>query len=261
MGSREERREERREDRLERIGAKTEKRQATAALLKWLVIGGVLLWLAFASRGVFGAEQVLGRQNAVAGRILVLRANVQGTYKWVYDETKCQDAVIDATTGTLAFVPFDVGRLVVWLATHDGANLQVHEHVVQVVPAGVAPPPDNKPPPQVGVLDGLPAKYATLAGNLNDQPTAEALVREWRAALGAVRGSPNITEAGAPLRDAFELAMETRQGDSKQADWLNGFRIPLNKDIGAAAAAGVLTTPAQLAALVEAIAAEMESGL
>ncbi len=216
-----------------------------------------LVLVALMARGASGQE-VQGRETATSGQLIVLKANHTGeAFAWVYDREVYGDAMVCNETKTFAIVPNRPGRLVVWLVVYDTNGIETTSHAVDVLDGKPHSPPP--PTPGDGGLGGfsakLAAKYGKIASDLNDPPTAQAIVREWRAALGVVRGSPNLEAAGVALGDAWGRAMVTRQGKSRYVDWLNEFRKPLNADIDAAVQAGQIKTPEQLATVIEAVVA------
>ena len=195
---------------------------------------------------------------ATAGQLIVLKANTTDeTFAWVYDREVYGDAMVCNETKTFAIVPNRAGRLVVWLVAYNDSGLTTTAHAV-TVSGGKPPTPDTQTPgggDEGGLVLRLASKYKQTAANLNDPPTAQAIVREWRAVLGAVRGSPTLEAAGVVLGGAMDRAMATREGKSRYVDWLGGFRKPLNADIEAAVQAGQINTPEQLAALIEGVMA------
>ncbi len=253
----------RQEHRLDKIDARTEraeavakKRQALASLIKWVLIAAAAVYAAFMGRGLLGQE-VQGRSTATAGQLVVLKAaEAEEPFVWVYDRAVYGDAMVCNETKTFAIVPNQPGRLVVWLVQQTGGGLVTTPHVVAV--QGGKPPATGPAVPTGGDLARLTGdlvkRYGAAVTELNDPPTAQAIIREWRAALGAVRGSPDLQAAGVVLGDAWGRAMATREGKSRYVDWLGGFRKPLNADIDAAIKAGVINSPADMAAVVEAIA-------
>lgn len=216
-----------------------------------------LVLFALMARGASGQE-VQGRETATTGQLVVLKANDTGeAFAWVYDREVYGDAMVCNETKTFALVPNRPGRLVVWLVVYDTNGMSTTAHAVNVS-SNKPQPPDTQPPgddDEGGLAASLAAKYKQAAADLNDPPTAQAIVREWRAALGAVRGSPTLEGAGVVLGGAWERAMRTRQGKSRYVDWLNGFRKPLNADIDAAVKAGQIKTSEQLATVIEAVVA------
>lgn len=217
----------------------------------------VLVLVALVARGASGQE-VQGRETATSGQLIVLKANHTGeAFAWVYDREVYGDAMVCNETKTFAIVPNRPGRLVVWLVVYDTSGMTTTAHAVNVS-NGKPQTPNPRPPgdgDEGGLVASLAAKYKQAATDLNDPPTAQAIVREWRAASGAVRGSPTLEAAGVVLGDAWGRAMGTRQGKSRYVDWLNEFRKPLNADIDAAVQAGQIKTPEQLATVIEAVAA------
>lgn len=95
--------------------------------------------------------------------------------------------------------------------------------------SGPAPPPIDPPIEPVPDLSDLAKLSADLAAKIND-PTTQA---QLAASLGALDllASSSIETAQAKVQTVVEGVLLARQGDSKFANWLDGWRRPLQSEM------------------------------
>lgn len=117
-------------------------------------------------------------------------------------------------------------------------------------------PPDNPPPS--GTFDDIKAVSASGCIALNDQMTAGKLAVSLRAVVPSVRFSADLPSAQASVVNTIENTLLTRMGASRTKDWLGLWRRPLNTAIEAAKQSGRIKTPADYAAVIEAMAAGLQ---
>ena len=202
-----------------------------------------------------------GRDTAPVGTLVVFTGTVPGgRYTWVYDR-EYGDTLQCRENKTLAFVPARPGRYVFWLVAETGDTLTAVRHTLTATDKTPATPTQ---PPADGDQGGLTKqaaatakRYAAIAAELNDPATEAALKARWLAALPAIRGAADLDAAGDVAGAAFEEAMRGRRGLSRYVDWLGRFRRPLNADIEKLAKGGVVKTPADLATVLQAVAAAL----
>lgn len=208
------------------------------------------------------AAAITGKEAANVHELVVLDStgSVGATTVWVWDKAGYGFDVLECS-GKLAFAPPTPGRYVFWLVAASEGRVAVAAHAVVV---GGKVPIDDGGGGTGGdeggdaafdeAVEAMAARYTILSTELNDPPTAKNIAAEWRAVSGAVRGSPDMATVNQHLRGAFEKAMAARTGLSRYVDWLNGFRVPLNKDLELLQAKGLLDTPARVDTLIQAVA-------
>lgn len=85
----------------------------------------------------------------------------------------------------------------------------------------------ESPEPPVADTAVLAQLSADLANRINDQPTREAL----GAALSQPIAADIIGDAKSEIQSRVRSVLAARQGESRQADWLNDWRRPIQKEV------------------------------
>ena len=214
---------------------------------------------------ICGAAEINGRETSLPGDLVVLKATTEtDRFCWVYDKAAYGfDALRCDADKSIAFSAAKPGRYVFWVIAEESDALATVRHIVTVsaLPSDHTKPPGGGPADPVSDIektaDAMAAKFAIVSGKLRDPDTAAAIATQWMAVSGKVRGSPTLEDAGVVISDATRAALAARKGVSRYVDWLNGFRVPLNKEIKDAIDAGHIKTPADLDVVIQAIAGGM----
>lgn len=109
--------------------------------------------------------------------------------------------------------------------------LDFEELDVSVVVGGSVAPPSPvdppKPPPIGGTVQEASRKAAL---SLNDPATSTSMINALRDAVTKATGQPLASQKQI-VRDAIELVLLNRKGESRQKDWLTLWREPVNAAI------------------------------
>lgn len=155
-----------------------------------------------------------------------------------------------------------VGRYSVEVTTFDpdtgidGAQIEVVLGEPTKPDDPIKPPPDTPPPS--GTFDDIKTISANGSNTLADPTTSGRLASSLRAIVPAVRAAADLPSAQANVVNAIENTLLTRIGSSRNKDWLGLWRRPLNTAIEAAKQSGRIKTPADYAAVIEAMAAGLQ---
>lgn len=154
---------------------------------------------------------------------------------------------------TKSYVVVGTGK--VWIdVTAVDFEKQIFERDTFQIVIGKDPVPEDPedPTPPPGDLQDLLRISKEAAAAVNDPTTAAGLAASIRAAVTAIddqcaRGTcPGLAQAKASVVQAIEQRLLMRQGASRNADWVNGWRVPVNL---ALQALNTSTVPSYLAAM------------
>lgn len=116
-------------------------------------------------------------------------------------------------------------------------------------PGPVEPPPPPPPPP---ISQDLVDISRRAAAALNDRETSAGLATTIRTTIAGIEQQcatgqcPGLDAVKASMVRAIESRLATRTGASRDIDWLNGWRVPINKALQDASTRDV---PAYLSAM------------
>lgn len=217
-----------------------------------------LCWFLFCVAPLLaGPPGIEGPDRAGVGDLVMLKAEADSPYTWVFDKDAFGKYLTCNDKKVLIFSPTRAGRYVAWLVVWKDKSFQTARHVV-VVEGGDSRPvlPPEKPPKDDDkdkVWDELIGKIKDLIDGMEDPATAALLKEEWSAALPRIRSAKSIDDAGKEVSAAFERAMRRRKGLSRYRDWLRKFRKPLNGIIKKLVESGVVDSPEDVAKIIELI--------
>lgn len=225
------------------------------------VIRGFLIWLLLAGVAMAQADAVIeGPSESQAGNLVVLssQGSVADATKWIVPPSLAGRSI--QFGDQIAFAVRESGEFVFHLvAVHSSevVDIDVATHAVVITdgfgdppptdpgqPGDPGEPPDQQPPGDFAELRKLSQQGAVRA---NDPVTASKLA----AALAEIDVQP-LPQMQAAVRAAVEAVLLSREGESRQRDWLGEWRRPVNEWLAAQSAS--IDTAEKYAAALTAIA-------
>lgn len=201
---------------------------------------------------------IQGPGEALAGDLVVLsaRESVGDGFRWVQPEgvqtLQCGDGM------DLAFASGRPGVYTFMLIAADKeAAIDYARHSVVIRAQGTEPAPPverepEKPTPPAPPLQELVELSRNSSKALGDQPTATALAATIRATAGSIQSRcdagtcPGLAEAKRLMVQSIEMTLLARSGNSRNVDWANGWRVPVNAKLQSI---NTTTVPAYLTAM------------
>jgi len=179
---------------------------------------------------------IKGPSTALAGTLVFLsHEDAVGDNKvWVIpEELKSQSA----SCGTSVFFSIPTpGKYQFGLIVADKqANIAYSYHTITVSSPGTTAPPTPVTPPVTPVTPVTPnfdsIRQVSRAGvdALNDPATTQLLQTNLLKTIQAL--PPTLPEAKGAVTATIELCFSMRQPESRGKDWLNQWRIPLDREI------------------------------
>ena len=210
-----------------------------------------------------------GPDNALPGELVVLNSNasVGDSHKWIVPEgISTAQAGCDAIKSQVFFATPKVGKYTFILIVADKeANIEYDSHTVEIKAVNAPDPPpvkpvDPKPDPTDPITPPTQLQQLTKLSKdnslrLNDEPTRGMLASSLQIVVDdinakcALQQCPTLAAAQRQVQSAIELALLQRRGASRDALWVNGWRIPNNQLI----ATMQIQSSKQFAATVQAI--------
>jgi len=209
-----------------------------------------------------------GPDTALPGELVVLNSDksVGDNHKWITPEgISTAQAGCDSIKSQVFFATPRAGKYTfVLIVTDKEANIEYDSHTVEIKGANVPDPPPVKPvdpdptdpiPPPT-VLQQLEKLSRDNSLRLNDAPTRSALQVSLQTAIDdintkcAASQCPTLPAAQLQIQRAIESVLLMRKGNSRDALWLDGWRVPNNQLM----ASIKIESSKQYAAAVQAIA-------
>jgi hypothetical protein len=190
-----------------------------------------------------------GPDNALPGELVVLNSNasVGDSHKWIVPEgISTAQAGCDAIKSQVFFATPKVGKYTFILIVADKeANIEYDSHTVEIKAVNAPDPPpvkpvDPKPDPTDPITPPTQLQQLTKLSKdnslrLNDEPTRGMLASSLQIVVDdinakcALQQCPTLAAAQRQVQSAIELALLQRRGASRDALWVNGWRIPNNQ--------------------------------
>lgn len=180
---------------------------------------------------------IKGPSTALAGTLVFLsHEDAVGDNKvWVIpEELKSQSA----SCGTSVFFSIPTpGKYQFGLIVADKqANIAYSYHTITVTSPGVTTPPPTQPtpvppvpPPTAPNFDSIRVVSRTGVDNLVDPATTQLLQTNLLKVINSLPAT--LPEAKGAVTATIELCFSMRQPESRGKDWLNLWRIPLDREI------------------------------
>jgi hypothetical protein len=208
-------------------------------------------WVLLVSISLGQTKAVIeGPDNALPGELVVLNSNtsVGDSHRWIVPEgISTAQAGCDAIKSQVFFATPRSGKYTFILIVADKqANIEYDSHTVEIKAVNAPDPPPVKPvdPPPTDPTDPVtpPTQLQQLTKlskdnslRLNDEVTRKALadtltlvVNDINAKCAAMQ-CPTLPAAQRQVQSAIESVLLQRRGTSRDALWLNGWRIPNNQ--------------------------------
>jgi hypothetical protein len=190
-----------------------------------------------------------GPDNALPGELVVLNSNasVGDSHKWIVPEgISTAQAGCDAIKSQVFFATPKVGKYTFILIVSDKqANIEYDSHTVEIKAVNAPDPPpvkpvDPKPDPTDPVTPPTQLQQLTKLSKdnslrLNDGPTRKMLADSLQIVVDdinakcAVMQCPTLSAAQKQVQSAIELVLLQRRGSSRDALWIDGWRVPNNQ--------------------------------
>ena len=201
------------------------------------------LWIvALLACSSFAAEaKISGPATAKTGDLVVISASESTgkAFKWVMPEglatLSCSELEFGFASGTPGVYTF---TLIAADTEGTGDKISIATHTVKVGGAVVVPPADpdepDRPTPTPGDYEGLRKLSKDSAARLADATTAKALSTAIQAESVRItelceRGQcPTLDGAKRFMVIAIENSLNSRVGNSRNVNWLDGWRKPIN---------------------------------
>lgn len=219
----------------------------------------------FASVAIGAVDaKIDGPVESKAGSMFVLDAgNSTGdSHQWIVPSVvgnnyiACGDRI-----GTSIAEPGEY-RFIVVVADKE-ASIDWAEHTIIILGAIPVPIPDPNPdqpgpvdpvPPPVADFGPLEALSERVAIAVADSVTAVRLAGEFQSLLVSIAAMPTVGDARAVVSLAFEKVMLQREGESRNANWLETWRRPINDELAKLSTAGAIVTASQYAQAIDSVA-------
>lgn len=211
-------------------------------------------WVILVSISLGQTKAVIqGPDNALPGELVVLNSNdsIGDSHRWIVPEgISTAQAGCDAIKSQVFFATPKVGKYTFTLIVADKkANIEFAQHTVEIKAVNAPDPPPTKPvdPPPTNPTDPVtpPTQLQQLTKlskdnslRLNDEATRKALADSLQLVVSdinakcAVMQCPTLQAAQKQVQTAIESVLLQRTGSSRDALWLNGWRIPNNQLMG-----------------------------
>jgi hypothetical protein len=207
-------------------------------------------WVVLVSIGLGQTKAVIeGPDNALPGELVVLNSNasVGDSHKWIVPEgISTAQAGCDAIKSQVFFATPKVGKYTFVLIVADkAANIEYDSHTVEIKAVNAPDPPpvkpvDPKPDPTDPVTPPTQLQQLTKLSKdnslrLNDGPTRKMLADSLQIVVDdinakcAVMQCPTLSAAQRQVQSAIELVLLQRRGSSRDALWIDGWRVPNNQ--------------------------------
>lgn len=199
---------------------------------------------------------ITGPTEARVGDLVVLsgRESSGDNFKWV--EPQKIQTMMCGDGKDLAFATGTPGRYQFMLIAADKqADIHYAQHTV-IVRGTMVPEPEPTPEPEPDLpppdMQELVKVSRDAAVKLNDAPTARAIATAIQEAVSNIESGcksgacPELEAAKLSVVKAIELALLARTGNSRNIDWMNGWRVPVNAAVTGLAIGDV---PSYLAAM------------
>lgn len=232
--------------------------------MKTLTLKTLTLWLLLATSLLAQTKAVIdGPESALPGELVVLNSDKStgDNHKWITPEgISTAQAGCDSIKSQVFFATPRPGKYTfVLIVTDKEANIEYDSHTVEIKSAD--PQPDPKPDPTdpvtpPTVLQQLEKLSRDNSLRLNDAPTRSALQSRLQAAIDDINAKcaamqcPTLPAAQLQIQKAIESVLLLRKGNSRDALWLDGWRVPNNQLM----ASIKIESSKQYAAAVQAIA-------
>jgi hypothetical protein len=193
---------------------------------------------------------IVGPDNALPGELVVLNSNqsIGDSHRWIVPEgISTAQAGCDAIKSQVFFATPKVGKYTFTLIVADKkAVIEFAQHTVEIKAVNAPEPPPTKPvdPPPTNPTDPVtpPTQLQQLTKlskdnslRLNDEPTRKMLADTLQAVVNDINAKcaalqcPTLPAAQKQVQSAIESVLLQRRGASRDALWLNGWRIPNNQ--------------------------------
>lgn len=229
----------------------------------------ILALLILLSPSLYAAKAVIeSPEKAKPGDLVVLNASASegAAFKWIIppglQTLSCSELELGFASGTPGSYTFTL----IAADTSEGAEAPIdyatHTVVVgvPVLPPPVDPVDPDKPTP--GQYEQLRKLSLSAASKLGDPTTAKGLAETITATVAEIAAMceqgqcPEITRAKQMMILAVENRLLAREGESRNANWLDGWRKPINDGL---VAANTSTVPEYLSAMLAVAAGLSES--
>lgn len=195
--------------------------------------------------GVLATEaNISGPTEGKPGDLVVIsaKASTGKAFKWVMPENiqtlSCSDLEFGFATGTPGTYTFTL----IAADTDDSEKpIDVATHVIVIAGTDLIPDPDpDKPVPTPGDYDSLRVVSRDSASALSDTVTAKGLAETIRAQASEIERlcvqnrCPTLDGAKRMMVAAIESRLLMRTGDSRNVNWADGWRVPVNRSLIAA---------------------------
>jgi len=212
-----------------------------------MVVRTLSFWLLLVAVCLGQTKAVIeGPESALPGELVVLNSNnsVGDSHRWIVPEgISTAQAGCDSVKSQVFFATPREGRYKFILIVADKeANIEFDSLTVEIKsvnapdpPPPVEPPPVDpvEPPPQTG-LEQLAKLSRDNSLRLNDATTRKALADSLQLVVNDInakcsaRQCPTLATAQSQVQIAIESVLLQRRGTSRDALWLDGWRVPNN---------------------------------
>lgn len=204
-----------------------------------------VLWAALAAAAAGEVKAVIdGPDTAAPGDLVVLSGtqSIGDGFRWVAPDGI---ATLNCSVLELAFASGTPGKYTFQLIAADTeAKIDHTTHTVEITgwddrpgPGPDPPDPDPEPEPPAGDYEHIERASQSSAERLNDIETAGRLARAIQGEIAELEGMckrgqcPGLAQAKAEVVAVIRAALAMRQGNSRNVDWLGGWREPMNSAI------------------------------
>lgn len=184
-----------------------------------------------------------GPAMAMPGELVVLNSSrsVGDNHKWIApDALSTAQAGCTGVSSQLFFATPRQGTYeFLLIVTDKQASIEVAKHIVVIKQlTAPEPPPTDPPKPPItppSKFDALQDLSKTNSVRLSDSATRSALATNLRSAVNSLSKQceagtcPTVQGAQAIVQKTIEDTLLARARTSRNADWLNGWRVPNNQ--------------------------------
>lgn len=205
---------------------------------QYLLATAFVLLVAVTALGQTSAV-IEGPASALPGELVVLNSSksIGDNHKWITpDGLSTAQAGCNAIDSQVFFATPKAGKYeFILIVTDTKASIEFARHTVEIKIPNAPEPPPPLPPANPGRFEQLKDLSQRNASTLNDAPTRKVLAMAIRQSHTALKTQceagtcPTLAGAQAVVQRTIEAALLARTGNSRNVDWLGGWRIPNNQ--------------------------------
>ena len=222
-----------------------------------------ILFLMLLCCSVANAEVKLvinGPEKGKSGDLIVINStgSIADVQSWIIPDRLIGKTLMGCGE-QVGFATREAGSYTFYLYGSDGENLAHTSHTVVISSDGVKPPPiDPDPvdptPPPVGNFDSLKKTSYDKSKLLNDPSTRTRLGQN----LSQSSFGDTLTASQLQVESLITKALASRSRDQQDADWFNGWYIPILQEIRSLNKSGQLKTVSQYNQAIAAVVAGLK---